>query len=253
MAVRGPTLQPKLSSFYLYQDHEACGVSPEKTRNQIDPVLGRHAGVESVEREAVVPPCVSSEAPDITRVSGQSQQEHSGPDQEVGVPRIPDRLNPDGYLSPKAQDALNHSVGKQPSDQGEGESERAGKYSGHNGCSSPGSPPSPTPLQLPGKCQVLSPQMEPPVLSASEHHTRHERGPQLVDPQSQQVQWEGHGNLTVGCGHRIRCLETRLGGMFRRNLNRGSKDETGTATQHQLPRAVSVISRPPDICPQGGI
>ena len=165
VAVQGPTLRPKLGSFYIYQDHEACGVSPEKARDQVDPVLGRHAGVESVEREAVVPPCVSPEAPDITGVPGQSQQEHSDPDQEVGVPGVPDRLNPDGYLSPKAQDSLNHSVGKQPSDQGEGESERAGKDSGHNGCSSPGSPPSPTPLPLPGKCQVLSPQTGPLVPS----------------------------------------------------------------------------------------
>ena len=229
MAVQGPTFQPKFGSFYLYQDHEACGVSPEKARDQIHPVLGRHAGVESVEREAVVLPCLSPEAPDITRVSGQSKQEYADPDQEVGVPGIPYRLNPDGYLSPKAQDALNHSVGKRPSDQGEGESETAGKDSGHNGCSSPGGPPSPATLPLPGKCQVLSPQTGPPVLSASGRHTRY---PQLVDPRSQQVHWEGHGNPTVGCSHRLRCLEKT---MFRRNLDRGSLDETGTATQHQLP------------------
>ena len=58
MAVQGPTFRPKLGSFYLYQDHEACSVSPEKAKDQIDPVLGRHAGVESVERGLTQTDCL---------------------------------------------------------------------------------------------------------------------------------------------------------------------------------------------------
>lgn len=101
--------------------------------------------------------------------------------QEIGIPRIHHGLYQDGHISPKTQNALNHSIGQQSSGQGQGGSERTGEDSGHNGCSSPSCPPSPIPLPLSAEGQILSPQTGPSIPSTGGNYTRYEGRPQLLD------------------------------------------------------------------------
>lgn len=68
-------------------------------------------------------------------------------------------------------------------------SNRAGKDSGQNGCSSP---PICTQLLLPGECQILSPKMGTSIPGMGEDCTGHEGKSQLLDLRSQQAQRENH-------------------------------------------------------------
>ena len=127
---------------------------------------------------------------------------------------VPHRFLEHASLSPKVQDALNQPAGEQSSDQGLGEPETPGKIGGHDGGSPPSHPPSTTSLPLLGERQIWGIETGPHIPGTCGGHTGHEDGPELVDQQRQQPQWESHRDSPMAYSHRDRCLEEGLGSML---------------------------------------
>ena len=108
--------------------------------------------------------------------------------------------------------------------------------------------PAPLHYRFLESAQVLGTEVWPLLRDTGDGHTRHEKGSGLVDLQCYEPQREGHGDSPVASCYRIRCLEERLGSMLPGDLNGGPMDREVTATQYQLPRAVSSILGTPNIC-----